>query len=75
MIIGYGDTFDVISRYANDSLPLFADRWERFPSYQVSEQLIAILEPKKVWWKDHKPEAAKKISEAIDAIKYYMENQ
>jgi hypothetical protein len=70
----YNDTFDTIGRYANDSLWMFADGWSRFPAWQVSEQLIAILEPKQVWWAArNQPEAAQQIGDAIAAIKYYME--
>lgn len=77
----YNDTFETISRYANDSLHLFADRWSRFPGEQVSQQLIATLEQKKTFWTGRTPDlwgnhtdnAEQAIQNAIDDLRYYME--
>lgn len=69
----YNDTFETISRYANDSLPLFADGWNRFPGWQVSERLIAALEQKKTFWNGRKQDAVDAIDAAINSIRYYME--
>ena len=35
----YSEVYDVIAKYANDQLPVFADAWSRFPVGTAAKQV------------------------------------
>lgn len=43
----YNEAFEIMANYANEALPLFADRWSRWPDERAANHIIGILEKKR----------------------------
>lgn len=64
----YTKTYQTLSMYAPELLPLFADRWERFPVAATADRIIARLKIKLVTWIKLDTTAARLIEQAIRNI-------
>jgi hypothetical protein len=60
----YGEAYTFIARYANDLLPLFADRWERWPiGYNAITLVDALCSKKDMYYDMDMKDEAEKCSE------------
>ena len=64
----YDDIFELLAMYANDALPLFADRWNRFPAGAVAREVIARLLKEAAFWAGRNDDTATKMRRAADEI-------
>lgn len=60
---------EIIATTIQDYVPLFADRWERFPDEKTSFFLIKKLQAELPFWRKHNTDHADKIENAIAEIK------
>ena len=65
----YDEAFEVISLYAPDMQPLFADGWSRWPVYPVAGTIIDKLEASATWWSKRHPDIAETIQSVASEIR------
>lgn len=66
----YYEVYEIISDFCNrETLEMFADGWERFPSEPNASRIVASLESERDFWQDRRPERVEKFQRAIDEIK------
>ena len=69
--MSYSDVFELISLYCNSCfsiLPLFADRWERFPQGENAQRVIEAIESAAQFWNHNRHELAEQLRRAIETI-------
>ena len=69
----YTEIYELMSDFASDTLPIFADGWERFPSEPNASRIIARLENERDFWQERRPDRADKMQRAINEIKRHKE--
>ena len=68
--MAYCEIHELISDFCpRETLELFADGWERFPSEPNASRIIASLETERDFWQERRPERVGKIQRAINEIK------
>jgi hypothetical protein len=66
----YHQIYELISDFCpRETLEMFADGWERFPSEPSASKIIASLENERDFWQERRPERVGKIQRAINEIK------
>ena len=66
----YHQIYELISDFCpRETLELFADGWERFPSEPNASRIIAKLENERDFWQERRPDRVEKFQRAIDEIK------
>ena len=68
MKFNYNDCFETLAMYANETLPLFADGWSRFPEGRAAKEITTTLETRVKFWEEHDSEVAGRIKNTITAI-------
>ena len=64
----YNDIFELMALHANDALPLFADRWARFPTGTTAREVVARLRKEAIFWTGRNNDTAEKLRRAADEI-------
>jgi hypothetical protein len=71
----YAQVFDVIAEYANADgrvLPLFADRWSRWPSGPAGHAVLSALAKQAAYWEHRKPSIHRALTEAQVAVRNHL---
>ncbi|OEU68416.1 MAG: hypothetical protein BBJ57_02305 [Desulfobacterales bacterium PC51MH44] len=64
----YSESYDLISRYANEMLPYFADGWSRFPQGGNAAMIVNFLNTQADFWRDHNPELCQDLLDVATEI-------
>jgi hypothetical protein len=68
IVMTYDQVFQVLSLYCPGALPLFADRWGRWPTEGRAAEILEMLRAKQAFWQAIGPNVAASIGEAIETI-------
>ena len=66
----YEQVYQTLALYAPVMLPVFADKWSRFPEGRFAEEIIAHLDMQARGWAKISPEVVAKITAAKAEIEY-----
>lgn len=65
----YCEVYEIISDFCpRETLEMFADGWDRFPSEPYASRIISHLESERDFWREKRPERASKIQRCIYEI-------
>lgn len=71
----YYDAYEIISDFCpRETLEMFADGWERFPSEPNASKIIKQLEVERDFWQGRKPKRVEKFNRVIKEIKIRLEH-
>jgi hypothetical protein len=70
--MSYNDVYEIISLYANDYLPLYADYWNRFPVCENAVKIVQKLKDTSNFYRKMKPELADKIQGAANEVSLHI---
>ena len=66
--LSYDDVYQILSMYANEMLPFFADGWSRFPQGGNAAMIVNYLNDQAKLWYKINPDVATKLVEAATEI-------
>jgi hypothetical protein len=69
-VMTYYEIYEIISDFCpRETLEMFADGWERFPSEPNASKIVKQLKNERDFWQERRPDRAEKMQRAIDEIK------